>query len=682
MRCKQYELKALLIMLFLCISYTHAEWETIEIRHRQANVGNICLQGENLFIAVHGQGVYRCNVESDQWTLVREDTLCDTESRLFSYNNRLFYGNDSTYSFATDDLGKTWFSSILGLTRIITDIELVGDKLVRLNSSGVYIHSGDINSNSWSRSEQFDNGYNLFSLSKGEELVYLTGWGKVYASSDAAMTWSDISNGLPDRTKITALIELSPSLLVASTEEGIFRSGNGGESWQLFYDQFSFVNNNVVTKFIGDMSLFYGLSDSGLYLFEDSGKSVSKVSLPENWGIKIPNVCLDGTTLYVCGNTGVFRTIDKGKSWDLLQDGIRLLPYEGTLAISGESIFISNRVTTNQTVFSLSKDMGNSWNYYDTRDDSVYFPFLFGEVPFISTREDTYCVNDTIYSAGYNVLRSENWGKQWTVLVKEAPRVSFDDVLKVGSNILTLFSAYMGYKGTNLSEDNGETFKTHETGLTLSGLAEFKDDIITYSNFHRALYLSSDLGKNWTRMIPDDSIAFTSRVEVHGDIMFVKCEPLGKKEAYYYSSDGGRNWSALISDEEIVIPLEEIGIAFDSTHVVLYNKSAIEAMYRKSYEVLIGESSVVTASQNISDNQMLKISTLGKEINIGFTLTTGTPYVLSLYSVSGRELKKISGNTIDIKSSVVLNCDDYAQGAYLIRLSAGDTQLTRTVLID
>ena len=130
----------------------------------------------------------------------------------------------------------------------------------------------------------------------------------IYKSSDRGETWQEVNNGLP--TKNVDVIQASPTrqgLLFVGTDQGVFRSDDGGSSWQgpiLAGEVHSLLIDPVEAN-----SIFAG-TEAGLFWSPDGGVSWQRVdSVPQQ---SVSGLAMDvqGDALYATVNDeGVFKWV-------------------------------------------------------------------------------------------------------------------------------------------------------------------------------------------------------------------------------------------------------------------------------------------------------------------------------------------------------------------------------------
>ena len=247
--------------------------------------------------------------------------------------------------FRSEDTGRTWQLLNDGLAGRIVSLVAVQNTLFAGTDAGFY----RLNADSWERLEfpapigwivsvavAKDRLYVVADLaddlsdprkiSRGQQRAW---W--VFRSSDLGNSWKDISpanawpvNGFVPDIKLIAVGET-----LLAMERGMIHSTDGGNTWmppQLpgAVPLMSFINAAAVVNNV----IYVGSSD-GLYRSIDSGKSWDMVNISAEEGrVGINNLIAfkesnrarnTPATLYSIVNSEVLKSIDKGKSWKNVQ---------------------------------------------------------------------------------------------------------------------------------------------------------------------------------------------------------------------------------------------------------------------------------------------------------------------------------------------------------------------------
>ncbi|MBV9180718.1 MAG: glycoside hydrolase, partial [Acidobacteria bacterium] len=229
----------------------------------------------------------------------------------------------------------------------------------------------------------------------------------IYKSSDGGKTWAHL--GLADGQQIPALAlnPKNPDVVFAavlghpygpSQERGIFRSTDGGASWQkVLYKDENTGGSDVEIDPVNPNIVYASLWQSRLGPWEDNNA-------------------------FVGPGGGLFKSVDGGNSWRKLSQGLPddLVQINVAIAPSRPSRLYATVSTTTPTSYATDKgmgffrsdDSGESWNRI-TSDPRPAMKIGGGDLPV--PKVDPLNEN-VVYSASIVTVRSTDGGKTWESL--------------------------------------------------------------------------------------------------------------------------------------------------------------------------------------------------------------------------------------------------------------------------
>jgi photosystem II stability/assembly factor-like uncharacterized protein len=290
----------------------------------------------------------------------------------------LFYvGQVNGGVWKTDDSGRTWTPIFDGQpTQSVGDIAVAPS-----NPNVIYVASGE--------------GLRRPDLSVGDG---------IYKSSDAGKTWTHL--GLRDGQAITAIRvdRRDPNRVFAAVlghpygpnaERGIFRSTDGGETWQkVLYKNENTGGCDLEIDPANPDIVYAGLWESRLAPWEDGNEYAGKAG-------------------------GLFKSTDGGTTWRQLTAGLPkdLVQINVAIAPSLPSRLYASLSTTEETAYGTSKgtglfrsdDGGESWAQATT-DPRPAMKIGGGDlaVPVVDPKNP-----DVIYSCSIVAMKSTDGGKAW-----------------------------------------------------------------------------------------------------------------------------------------------------------------------------------------------------------------------------------------------------------------------------
>ncbi|MCB0713580.1 MAG: T9SS type A sorting domain-containing protein [Ignavibacteriae bacterium] len=317
--------------------------------------------------------------QSISWQRVAQITLTDFEVQILAtpdgdlYTTPDFFTNTSLHS---TDVGKTWETNPFKVRSAASTPD--GKTLLGTNK-GIF----QANIKGWlqlSTDVQNDSIDNIIIHSAGEWFVRsgLT----IYTSTDGGKTWNE-SGGLdfleqypyvnvrgfditPSGT-LVASIDIVPSgESIVNDSTGIYRSVDGGKTWTLTPFNVKNITDGgfMVPRLFhisGDGTIFTGIQtlqgQGQLYRSTDDGDSWVSTSL-HDVPVSMAHTP-DGTLFASAANSGVYRSLDRGKTWTPVNSGlfeVRVFP----LAMQQDGYLIvvdvfGNVSRTEEPVYSTSR---------------------------------------------------------------------------------------------------------------------------------------------------------------------------------------------------------------------------------------------------------------------------------------------------------------------------------------
>lgn len=254
--------------------------------------------------------------------------------------------------------------------------------------------------------------------------------GGLYKSTDAGITWKQKISGLPNvGVNSLAIDPDNPKIIYIGTNGekptpersngkptivpgGIFKSTDGGESWQTLsipekgkqnrFDTLTVRNGVIFTsglKFTDQNNSRLPDRTNSLGLIKSTdGGSTWQIINPNNAFIESFDVTNDGQTIYAAQDENIgFKSIDGGKTWQqiTINKPVKINHQNETVIFTGSLNKSDNKLVSSTKVLTTS---GNAW---------------------VSDVEIAKSNNNIVYAAtpGYVVYKSTDGGKSFTKLV-------------------------------------------------------------------------------------------------------------------------------------------------------------------------------------------------------------------------------------------------------------------------
>lgn len=171
----------------------------------------------------------------------------------------IYAGSSNGGLFRTLNGGVSWspltsFLPSMGIAAIYVDPD---------SPENIYILTGDRNSGV----DGFVSSFKFLSPASG-----------IYKSSDNGISWNKLNTFLSDgtyRARDMAIHPTNPNILIVTTDNGVFRTTNGGNTWSLVLNEFAW---DVAFK-PGSTSIVYVTTQNAFFRSEDGGVSFSQTEL-------------------------------------------------------------------------------------------------------------------------------------------------------------------------------------------------------------------------------------------------------------------------------------------------------------------------------------------------------------------------------------------------------------------
>jgi photosystem II stability/assembly factor-like uncharacterized protein len=233
---------------------------------------------------------------------------------------RIFFASSTAGLMVSTDDGKTLRETNAGFTNRNFTV-LTGAKGVLYASSVFEPGSGGIY-----RTDNYGLRWQRFAGESGLDIRFLTaapdqpqtlfaaGYHGLFKSIDGGKTWTGKTSLTAGAGHVSALLALPRNLLLAGTDQGLFRSADG-VGWQLA----SGVPGGIKSLELSGDHMLSALSPHAAFISSDSGatwKACGEPAPSTAWyGLTFDSSRTGGTTALAATSTGLFRSIDGCRSW-------------------------------------------------------------------------------------------------------------------------------------------------------------------------------------------------------------------------------------------------------------------------------------------------------------------------------------------------------------------------------
>ena len=327
------------------------------------------------------------------------------------------------------------------------------------------------------------------------------------------------TNG-PDGGQVNCFVAKG-GMLFAGTDDGAFRSSDGGINW-IALDHGGTPTN--IRALVSDGATIFAGADyaggnqiGGVSRSSDDGATWMPVN-PGGSHDRILSLAMRGTTLYAGAADGVYRSTSSGREWTRAAEG---LPdtWVKALCVSGEDLFAGYE---GQGIY-RSTDDGASWKRSDTG----------------ITRKSIYAILSNgpwLYAATYGggVYRSSDHGANWSA---------------INSGLSDLYVRALATDGTTLYAGTvAGVFRTTLGDTTwtaaMSGLRDKQvhalqvDGTTLLAGTQTGIFRSSDAGASWSASMNGMVATSITKMAVAGNMLLA-----GTSGGLFRTTDNGAHWT-------------------------------------------------------------------------------------------------------------------------------------------
>jgi photosystem II stability/assembly factor-like uncharacterized protein len=350
------------------------------------------------------------------------------------------------------------------------------------------------------------------------------------------LKWRNIgpSNMMGRISALDALDEDYRVVLVGSASGGVFKSTNAGITWTPIFDKYGSGSIGDVAFFQDDPKIIWvgtgeannrnssGWGD-GIYKSTDGGKTFANMGLKETHQIaRIATHPTDPDIVYVAavghlwgysGTRGLFKTIDGGKNWQKLTNGLPVDEKTGCTEIkmhptNPDILYTAmySRLRKPWTFYSggptggiyKSENSGKSWRKLVNGLPKGEIGRVGLDIYRSDPRTIVACVEasdklpDDMSRPGPGIYRSDDSGETWNYLLRHTSRPMYHG--RIAINPLDDNLIYVISREFRFSKDGGKTFG----GKPWRGAGGDDHDLWISPRDKNVLYVASDQGAHLT----------------------------------------------------------------------------------------------------------------------------------------------------------------------------------------
>lgn len=364
---------------------------------------------------------------------------------------------------------------------------------------------------------------------------------------------------------VVSQVEISPDYnrnktLFIIVRNNLFKSKNGGQNWTRIVrgldNQFNLSNLVISPK--NSQILYISSSEDGIYKSEDEGESWNKLDLGlDKFNIDLLAVSRSDPDWVLAAEAekGLYQTKDGGKTWSTVKinntktTAIAFSPQKPELAAVGDNL--GN--------ISLSNDGGATWQLQGTIEEAGKI----NAIAFSPTSESTLFVG----TEKKGIFQTPDLGSSFAAINQKNLDKNIRDIVISGNSPTDSWLWVSTWdKGVFLSKDGGKQWENVSNGLTKDSQADdlkspHFDDLEISPNFEQdktlfvggfdGLFQSTDGAKNWSELETlakgtITSLSVSPSYESDSTLAFVTY--VGN---IYRSNDKGVTWSPINKGLEV-----------------------------------------------------------------------------------------------------------------------------------
>ena len=418
--------------------------------------------------------------------------------------------------------------------------------------------------------------HDIYTVSDGT--TFAISRGGMYKLEADASTWRRLDTGIPINESLMPVAENRGTLYIVSTDE-IFASVDKGETWRAFCVRpkgdavgFIIIDATEDPNIESDVIMYIALRDDGVFRSIDSGV---KWDLLNN-GLtdkRISAVAAIGETVFTGTNRGLYRL--DSDIWRKLSIGISKAVY--SLAVLKSNLYVgmgpdlsglfeSTSVGVGEILpknelsgvrILHSANLGASWTDITPKDKLI---------PVLPSGITILAIDETLLALGPTQFRSTDSGKNWTALGRDPHAFMLSSIPSVAVNDRTFYK--VGVFGIHRTTDGGESwavFMDGVLGTRITDLVVFNNRL--YAHTGHGIFQSTNEGATWKKVgiggakVFHDSVEHDpSRLDLDFDSQFM----IDSGILYFISPENNHlRISRLSGDDNKLIPVQTTP-AFDS----------------------------------------------------------------------------------------------------------------------
>lgn len=380
----------------------------------------------------------------------------------FAKNSSYIFTGTSSVStsdgvFRTSNQGSSWTAvNNDGVSSNIADIICVGEAVLAAQDNQIFLSLD--NGDNWSSVSSNIGTYSITCLAKRGSEVFATGQG-LYYSNNLGLTWTTLSTVVNTGSGNSGLAVYGDTVFVGKLTGGLWRSINGGT---VFTNVSTGLTGTAVSNVIKVGSTYFVGSSSGIFRSTNGGSTWQPVTINVT---SVNNIIYSQNILFAATEVGVFFSYDTGNHWFSANDGLPANQantifsddqylYAGAsqssvykraisdFALPSDTCNVLVYDTTNVTIFDTTEVVQIDTNYIDVYDTTFVTQFdtiVFNQfdTTYVSVFDTTIVTEfDTVITIVFDTTQIAIYDTIVTTLY-DTVLISVDDTLTINTQITT-----------------------------------------------------------------------------------------------------------------------------------------------------------------------------------------------------------------------------------------------------
>ena len=283
----------------------------------------------------------------------------------------------------------------------------------------------------------------------------------LFTTSNMGSSWNIADTGIKGAVLDIAVDPVTSGILLAATENGVFRSTNSGVSWT---QSLPLVYVLSLARSAVTSTTIYALSPNNVYLSSDNGAtwqyqgSVSSTGYFEGL---VTDPATASTVYAFSQDSGVFVSTSAGAAWSAANTGLPFGSVAFLVATSDGSLYAS---VPGYGIYK-STNQAATWSAVNTGLPA-------GAAFYAHSLASS---GNTIYAGSGSLYTTTNGGASWAATAGAVPNGAYIVGVNPGNASLVYATAFGG--GVNVSTDGGATWNAANSGISnLTSITEFGFD--------------------------------------------------------------------------------------------------------------------------------------------------------------------------------------------------------------